>query len=368
MLTKGDDYPIHQTPEPIAFSGTDRNFYDRYFFNGYTRDGSVYFTTALGVYPHLNIIDAAFCVVHNGVQHNLHASGFLNMERLNTEVGPIKLEVLEPLQSLKITVKENEYGIRAEITFHARIPAIKEPRFTWRNGTRALMDYTRFTQNGTYEGWIEVNDDRIILTRDAILGTRDRSWGVRPIGEKDPQPLVPPMEPQFYWLWAPLNFEDRITLYHVNEDKKGFAYNTAAVMCQVNGEEPEEMEKCWSKITYKSGSRHAKAASLFLENKAGELTTIELTIHWHYYMLGMGYNHPEWGHGAYKGELAVGYESFRTDDITTSSPPYHHIQAFVTARMTLPDGEVLNGAGILEQMIVGPHEPSGFKNGLEVAP
>ncbi|WP_293542506.1 hypothetical protein, partial [Phenylobacterium sp.] len=29
MLTKGDDFPIHQTPEPIAVSGTDRNFYDR---------------------------------------------------------------------------------------------------------------------------------------------------------------------------------------------------------------------------------------------------------------------------------------------------------------------------------------------------
>ncbi len=26
MLTKADDYPVHQTPEPIAFAGTDRNF------------------------------------------------------------------------------------------------------------------------------------------------------------------------------------------------------------------------------------------------------------------------------------------------------------------------------------------------------
>ncbi len=27
MLTKADDYPIHQLPEPIATSGTDRNFH-----------------------------------------------------------------------------------------------------------------------------------------------------------------------------------------------------------------------------------------------------------------------------------------------------------------------------------------------------
>ena len=38
MLTKADDFPIHQTPEPIAYAGTDRNFYDRYFFNGYQPD------------------------------------------------------------------------------------------------------------------------------------------------------------------------------------------------------------------------------------------------------------------------------------------------------------------------------------------
>ena len=77
MLTKADDFPIHQTPEPIAYAGTDRNFYDRYFFNGYTADGSSFFAVALGVYPHLNVMDGAFCVVVDGVQHNLRASRLL---------------------------------------------------------------------------------------------------------------------------------------------------------------------------------------------------------------------------------------------------------------------------------------------------
>ena len=51
MLTNGDDYPIHQTPEPVAFAGSDRNFYDRYFFNGYSADGALFFAAALGVQP-----------------------------------------------------------------------------------------------------------------------------------------------------------------------------------------------------------------------------------------------------------------------------------------------------------------------------
>ena len=58
MLSKGDDYPIHQTAEPVAYAGTDRNFYDRYFFNGYAPDGSGFFAIAFGVYPHLDVADA----------------------------------------------------------------------------------------------------------------------------------------------------------------------------------------------------------------------------------------------------------------------------------------------------------------------
>ena len=30
MLMPTDDYPLHQTVDPIAFAGTDRNFYDRF--------------------------------------------------------------------------------------------------------------------------------------------------------------------------------------------------------------------------------------------------------------------------------------------------------------------------------------------------
>ena len=34
MLSPLDDYPVHQISEPMRFVGTsDRNFYDRYYFN-----------------------------------------------------------------------------------------------------------------------------------------------------------------------------------------------------------------------------------------------------------------------------------------------------------------------------------------------
>ena len=47
MLTKADDYPIHQLSLPVSEVGTERNFYDRYFFNGYSKDGKVFFAVLL---------------------------------------------------------------------------------------------------------------------------------------------------------------------------------------------------------------------------------------------------------------------------------------------------------------------------------
>jgi hypothetical protein len=52
VLTHYDDFPLHQTPEPVAHPATsDKNFYDRYFFNGFAKDGSLFFGAALGLYP-----------------------------------------------------------------------------------------------------------------------------------------------------------------------------------------------------------------------------------------------------------------------------------------------------------------------------
>jgi hypothetical protein len=44
MLSKFDDYPIHQTAEPVFHTASsDRFFYDRYWYNGHAQDGSFYF-------------------------------------------------------------------------------------------------------------------------------------------------------------------------------------------------------------------------------------------------------------------------------------------------------------------------------------
>lgn len=365
MITKGDDYPLHQTPEPIAYIGANRNFYDRFFFNGYDRSGDVFFALAMGIYPYVNVLDSAFSVVVGGVQHNVYGSRAMHMERLDTSVGPISVEIIEPLRTLRIKCEDAENGIRADLTFSARTPPHEEPRFTRRSGAQVAMDYTRLTQYGTWSGWVEVKGERIEVTPDNFRGSRDRSWGIRGIGTGDPQPNPDAGRPQFYWLWAPLNFDGFATHYFTNEDAEGDAWNSNGVVIPLlDGPEPEPMRDWSSKLAFKSGTRHAASAEIEFITKSGGRWLFELTPRWHFYMRGIGYTHPHWRHGTWHGELETGYDEFVIADV---EPTDLHIQAMCDVRLTTDKGEFA-GQGILEQLIVGPHKPSGFKDMLDMAP
>src|SRR5262245_44387768 len=193
MLSRFDDYPIHQTPEPIAHRATsDPNAYDRYWFNGLDRDGGFYFGAALGLYPHQQVMDAHFSILRDGEQHALHTSRLAPREPSDTAVGPIRLEVVEPMRRLRLTIARNDTGIEAELGFVSRAPALEEARARMKAGatTRNLIDMTRFTQFGTWQGWIRAGGVETRVDAARTFATRDRSWGVRPVGARHARSLL----------------------------------------------------------------------------------------------------------------------------------------------------------------------------------
>jgi len=208
---------------------------------------------------------------------------------------------------------------------------------------------------------------RIEVTSDRFVGTRDRSWGVRPVGTPDSQAVAPPQAPQFYWLWAPMNFDDRITLYHNNADAEGRPWNTHAVMAPTGDGAPVHMASCSSEVVFKSGTRHARACMIGMSDGEGRAYRLELEPQWNFYMSGLGYTHPEWGHGRYHGELRVGYDSFETAKVNESEFHFLHVQAFSQTRLTGPGGLERRGRGVLEQLIIGAHKPSGFMSLIDGA-
>jgi hypothetical protein len=366
MLSKADDYPIHQTPDPIAFSGTDRNFYDRYFFNGYTTDGDVFFAAALGVYPHLNIMDAGFAVRIGDKQYNLHASRHLHMERMDTQVGPIRVEVIEPLKVLRVVVDDNEHGISADITITGRHAPIEEPRSTRRNGPRIVQDVTRMTQLGRWSGWIKAAGQTVTLDEATTLGTRDRSWGVRHIGLRDPQVPVVAQEFQVWWVWLPAHLEDRIVHFFVNQDGDGKVWNLGAMMVHDEGSRIEHLHGAWMDMEYILGTRYPANAVVTATDEAGGSYRFEITPRARFYLSGIGYMNPEWSHGLNKGPLTIGYDESASNAGAKHGPGTEHAQSTSSVTLTLPDGKVLSGHGCFESLVLGRHSPSGLTSMFDV--
>jgi hypothetical protein len=364
MLTKGDDYPIHQTPDPVAYSGSDRNFYDRYFFNGHSAAGDMFFATALGVYPHLNIMDAAFGVRIGNIQYNLHVSRHLNMERMDTVVGPIRVQVIEPLKTLRIVVDDPEHRIAADVLFEGRIMPIEEPRVTRRNGPRMLMDFTRLTQPGRYSGWIRAGGHEFPFQGRNVTGVRDRSWGVRAVGLPDSQPPVPAATPQFYWLWVPMSFEDRVVLFYLNEDADGKIWNRGCVMCH-DGCAAQHLQDATIEVDYQPGTRWPSAALVTMTDGAAGKYTVQIKPGPKFFMTGIGYMNPEWGHGFNKGELAIGYDEIRGEEVSVCRPPHVYVEAFSHISLTTSAGAVLQGVGVIESLSIGQHAPTGFTGMFE---
>lgn len=364
MLTKGDDYPLHQTSEVMAVSGGNRNFYDRYFFNGYSPDGSIFFAAALGVYPQLDIMDAAFCVSIDGQQHNLRASKRMGSERLDLQVGPIRIEIVEPLQQLRLTIAGNDSPITADIIFDARHAPIEEPRFIRRDGPRLLMDYTRMTQNGDWSGTITVDGQDIDLA--GCRGTRDRSWGIRPVGAPESQPPPAGALPQFWWLWTPLNFDQYCGFFHSNDDGEGEPWNRRGVIDRISGG-AQEFEPRAMDLSYHSGSRRVKQVQI--ETGTGELSITPRTgeANRTFYMSGLGYMHPVWGHGMDHGDLDVGYDVIALDPQPAIDMTTIHIQALSDTVLRVY-GQEHHGVGVVEQLFIGPHASSGLTGLIDPAP
>jgi len=373
MLSKFDDYPIHQTPEPVARPATsDRNAYDRYWFNGYADDGEFYFGIGMGLYPHRNILDCGFSIVRDGEQHAFHASGRAPREPSDTQVGPFKIEIVEPMRSLRVTIAPNDTGIECDLTFTARTACIEEGRQTLRQNDRVIMDATRFAQFGRWQGEIRYAGKTVPVDSTRVYGTKDRSWGIRPIGEGDVGGAPSSELPQIFFLWAPIHFDNHCTFFSVFENEHGWRWHEDGMIVpayEVPGEIPDIEDPnadlarpTGYDVRYEPGTRRAESAEIKLGSRSGQNLTIELEPLLTFRMKGIGYQHPEWSHGRWKGELAVEGEWWKVDDIKPMEFENLHIQQVMRATC---DGR--EGIGVMEQLCLGPHAPSGFTEFLDPA-
>lgn len=365
MLTRFDEFLIHQTPEPIAHPlSMDRNIYDRYWLGGFSESADLYFALSFGLYPNRQVMDCGFSVIRDGTQHCFFGSRRAPTERGDTRVGPLALEVVKPMQSLRIALDNNDSALACDLQFEGLSSCVEEDRQVLRQGRFITMDVTRFTQFGRWRGTLRVAGETINLSSLKIHGIRDRSWGRRNVGEPDAG--APANPPQIFFLWAPILWQDHATLAVFFEDSNGRPMHAEGKSVPLYSA-PEQvpgvidpgttvMSGVFRDVRYVPGTRRAESARIGLLDIGGAQREIKLEPLLQHQMKGTGYHHPRWKHGTWQGELATGHDSWRVADLDPLAIPNLHIQQLVRASS---NGQV--GYGVLEQLCIGAHQPSGFE-------
>jgi hypothetical protein len=189
VLSPFDDYPLHQVIEPLRIVGTtDRNFYDRYYFNMHTCSDELVMAAGLGCYPNRSVVDAYIAVLYQGTHRVVRASRTLAADRAVTSVGPISIEVVEGLKTLRLRCEPQTGDIALDLTWTGAISAHAEPRHALVRNGRTVIDMFRFTQTGTWQGSItedssgrRSHNQAVVVPTDPHaesfgLGTAEHAW------------------------------------------------------------------------------------------------------------------------------------------------------------------------------------------------
>ncbi len=312
MLSKMDDYPLHQISDVMQIVGTsDRNFYDRYYFNLHNCSDEVFVVFGLGQYPTLGVQDA-FILVRHGDKHQVIRGSRPLGDRSDISVGPMRVEVLEGLQKLRVVLAPNEHGIEMDVVWDGNHAPFLEPRHYIRKKGRVLFDSMRFAQLGCWTGTLKIGDKQYDVTPDKWIGSRDRSWGIRPVGEAEPAGIhsgTPSMEGM--WNYFPVMFKDFALLYIINENNDGTRITEEAVRIWKDPKRetewlgrPEHDHIFDDAAVYKCTIREGVVR--FPEAPGGPLELRGTPLLQTYLTVGTGYGlEADWRHGMYQGDELV---------------------------------------------------------------
>lgn len=367
-----DEYPLHQAPLSLRYMDTsDRNAYDRCYFNAHDRTGEIFLITGLGVYPNLGVIDAYATVARGERLVTVRASDALGDNRGVQQVGPYRIEVVEPLQKIRVVCDADELGVAFDLLWTGSFPAVEEPRHTLRRAGKVILDACRFAQLGTWSGVLRVEGQEFAVSDHQWVGSRDRSWGIRPVGEGEP-PGRSGAEVDsnygFWWTYLPMRFDDFGLVVIAQEDGDGTRTLNEAVRVwpAESGRPPQQLGWPEIEIRYRSGTRLAERAVFRFSPRGDKPFDVEVTP-----LLaaplncGSGYgSDPGWNHGTWKGR---GWTD--THVAVLSDPAVAPLVPFATVDyVASANCEGAEGWGLFEHASIGAHTPSGFADFFSVAP
>lgn len=265
-----DEYPFHQHPAPFsAPATTDAHYNDGYWFACY--DSEWYVVAGLRLHPNSNVIDGFAGVVHRGRQHCLRASRALRPDHDRLAVGPLQLEIVEPLRRLRVIVGQNPSGIELELGFESRCSPFTEARHRHARYGVVINDTLRYTQVCRASGSISLGGERIEADRWHAI--RDHSWGVR--SSMAPPDRFggferPPEERsrRAFRLWVPFEVEGHCGFFQTHEDRDGEAIDFEGWLYYDDGRQIA-LHSVTHALEYEPGTRRPASGTLRLTDDAG---------------------------------------------------------------------------------------------------
>jgi hypothetical protein len=348
VLIGFDEYPLHQITQPFSgVAGSDPQWNDGHYVCVCDVDGTVCLTSNVRLYQNNDVLDGFVCIRHEGRQHNIRVSRRLRPDIEHFGAGPLRIEILAPMQALRLVLEDNAFGISCDLICNSTVLPYEDPIEVSRIDGRLLSERATYELVGGCDGWVSVAGTRVSLTPERSSFFRNHSWGNQ-AGRGGPRYGAPrpPRRVPGVRQWVLFRAETHGGFYF--SDPNGRAASGKGALLYADRSEPATIVD--HELEFYDGGRRVRAGTYRLAGADG--TEREYTfsdLGW-VYCQGGGYFggfDDGLGQGAYRGDLHVEGEDWdvshptRIVDVTGESFEFEHDWAESFVRLRSGDEEGL---------------------------
>ena len=360
-LLGADEGLNHQIVDTFAtLSQTDMAWTEKIWASIARTDGSLQIDFGLGKYQNRGIIDGFGGVSRGREQWTVRGSRELASAPEELGVGPVQMEVVEPLKQMRFRLEPNDVQ---PISFDIVLSAVTPPFFEERNLVRNRrtgridVDVIRYHQGGWASGTVTVDGETHEVRPDEWFGFRDHSWGVRqaigePLTDLIPSSEIPPGT-RGGMKWSPAFFQRPDGTYYetaIFVVEGAWEYSSAYIN-DANGSQLP-VRSVSPRMQYDTRTRYVAGGELQLTMESGEQRVIEVEVLGDsgFFLKTAGYG--AWDghkHGSWKGRLHIDGEYIAD---CASDENLARLGQFRDTPIRVRDGDAV-GYGIMESLIGG---------------
>ena len=387
QLTRFDEFPRHQIGGSFDMvADGSPHWSDGYYFTMGDDAGRFAWFMGFRLHPNTDVLDAFVCVSADGQQHNMRWSRRLRPNIDDLECGPLSVQVIEGLRTLRTICAPNEWGQSFDLTWTGWAPPYNEDRVIVIVNGRVQSDRSNFDQCSLVSGWFEVAGQRVDVND--WTGVRDHSWGIgnstggprssaiapAPVSAPSPAPATPSAleMPRTIGLrqWCVFRMPDRVLFWQFHHPGGDGTWSKFESQCMFPYGDPRQ-PFAYVDVTHRmrwrddgSGPMPRMAdGEVHLTRADGGVERYRIEpISYPVYLQGGGYHRgydDGLGRGVYRGEFVSEGEVWQIDrGIGVVEPkgvrlePHHYAEAW--GRCTNLDDPTDLGTGHLECVLLAP--------------